>query len=70
MLKYYSGPGGAGIIPDNVKEIASKVFKENVQITSVTIPGSIDYIDIETFAGCRKLRKIILHEGVKCIGEF
>lgn len=70
VLKYYYGTGGEVIIPDNVKEIASKVFKENVQITSVTIPGSIDYIDIEAFAGCRKLKKIILHEGVKCIGEF
>ena len=52
----------------DVKEIDYTALAR-AQITSVTIPGSIEFIDYGAFSDCSNLETVILEEGVKTIGE-
>ena len=52
----------------DVKEIDYTALA-GAQITSVTIPGSVEFIDYGAFSDCSNLETVILEEGVKTIGE-
>lgn len=49
--------------------IGSGVFKDCVNITSVTIPDSIVSIEYDAFKGCTGLTDVVLPEGLTFIGE-
>ncbi len=68
----YEGTASNVIIPSTyngkpVTRIGTNVFKNNKNITNVTIPNSIVEIDGEAFSGCTGLTGITIPEGVKTI---
>ena len=52
----------------DVKEIDYAALL-GLQMTSVTIPGSVELIDYSAFSDCLNLETVILEEGVKTIGK-
>ncbi len=48
------------VIPDGVKRIESKVFKNCKQFTSVVIPDSVEYIGEGAFNGCSGITSITI----------
>ena len=56
------------VIPEGTKEIASDAFAK-MQITSLTIPDSMDSISKNAFCSCRYLNDIDFGNGCKKIGE-
>lgn len=58
-LTEYHGPGGDVVIPDGVEDIyLGKPFRDNTNITSVTIPDSMTGISTSDFMGCTNLTAI------------
>src|SRR5580658_8982355 len=61
----YTGPGGAVAIPTNINgltvtSIGSNAFFLLVNLTSVTIPGSVTNIGELAFAGCTNLTSVTI----------
>ena len=52
-----------------VTEIKFWAFKECAKLTSVTIPGSVTYIEGSAFAGCSSLATITIPNSVTNIGQ-
>lgn len=61
LLGYY-GDGGDIKIPDTVTIIAGEAFLNNDNITSVTIPGSVQVIGYHAFDGCTELERVIFED--------
>ena len=62
------------IIPDTynglpVMRIEMYAFSECTEITSITIPNSVTYIDAQAFSRCTNLQSIIIPNSVTEIGE-
>lgn len=53
-----------------VYNIASSVFTNNKNITSIVVPYTVTSIDIYQFAGCTNLKNITLGNKIKWIGNF
>lgn len=53
-----------------VKYIAADAFKNNSQIESVLIPGSIVSIGNSAFESCVNLKSIVIEQGVEHIGDY
>jgi len=71
---YYTGSGTDIVIPDSfeklpVVEIYYKLFQENTDITSVSIPGTVKEIPEEAFKGCTRLKSVKLSNGLTKIGS-
>ena len=74
----YHGSGGAITLPLHTGLykpangytyiIGEGAFKDNNNITSVTIPSAYTEIETEGFYNCSKLTKVTLNEGLKKIG--
>lgn len=63
LLGYY-GEGGDIVIPNTVTIIGEEAFKDNDNVTSVTIPGSVQQISYAAFEGCTELEKVIFSDPV------
>ena len=61
LIGYY-GNGGDIKIPDTVTFIGEESFKDNDNVTSVTIPGSVQIIGYHAFDGCTALERIIFED--------
>lgn len=61
LLGYY-GNGGDIKIPNTVTVIAGEAFLNNDNVTSVTIPGSVQVIGYHAFDGCTALERIIFED--------
>ena len=57
------------IIPNNVKEISYRAFKNNNEIESIVISDSVEIIGWDAFEGCASLRKVMLGKNVERIGN-
>lgn len=55
VLISYKGTDAAIVIPENVKYIASGVFRDHHELTSVTFPAGLISIGSYAFAGCDNL---------------
>lgn len=62
QLLGYFGDGGDIKIPDTVTIIAGDAFLDNDNITSVTIPGSVQVIGYHAFDGCTALERVIFED--------
>ena len=58
MLTAYHGAGGDVVLPDDVQGIRQGVFANRTDITSITIPSALTYVEHKIFEECRSLRKI------------
>ena len=57
------------VIPSTVTHFAGRnTFKDQKNLVSITIPGSIKWIPEYCFSGCENLREVKLFEGVDGIG--
>ena len=70
FLKYiYSEQVKDFVIPDGITEIGERAFSES-NIVSVEIPSSVKTIHDGAFFKCHSLQRVILHDGLKTIGEY
>ncbi len=51
-------------------EGSTGLFSECTGLTSITLPDSIEYIDIRAFSGCTGLTSINFGKGLKTIGDY
>ncbi len=71
----YTGPGGAVSIPSTitglpVTSIGSSAFQNNINLTSVTIPGSVTSIGDYAFQFCTNLTCVTIPDSVTGIGSY
>jgi hypothetical protein len=71
----YSGPGGAVTIPSNINNLAvtgigNAVFKQNFNLTSVTLPNTLTSIGNNAFDSCLLLTQIVIPDSVTNIGNY
>lgn len=57
VLISYKGTDAEIVIPEDVKYIASGVFRDHHELTSVTFPSELRSIGSYAFAGCSELRE-------------
>lgn len=67
----YSYPSANGdiVIPEGITSMDSGVFSQNVRITGVSLPSTLEKIGDQVFYGCTTLRKVQIPEGVTSIGQ-
>ena len=53
----------------DVKEIGYSAFSDNNQITSISIPGSIETMQYGAFMKCSNLQTVVIEDGAKIIGK-
>lgn len=53
----------------NIVGIADNVFKNNTNITTITIPDGVALIGNYAFSGCKSIQTISIGSGLKSIGE-
>lgn len=54
------------VIPKDVREIDENAFQE-LGIETITIPSGVEEIEEYSFYGCKKLKQVVLNEGLKSI---
>jgi len=57
-------------LPSTLKEIGYGAFCDCKALTSITIPGGVEYIEGLAFAGCDRLESVKFEEGVLGIGDY
>ncbi len=69
VLLFHNGEANGDIvIPDGINQICTFAFKD-LNLTSLTTPKSLKYIELGAFSGCSKLKTIKLNEGLIKIGK-
>ncbi len=58
---------GDYIVKEGTKCIANSAFLECVKLTGITIPDSVESIEVAALAGCTKLTKVKLPKNIKYI---
>lgn len=74
-IKKYKGAGGDVVIPDAIGDIpitaiASNAFKDNDNITSVTLSAGLLSIGEYAFFECSKIKSINFNEGLKTTAKY
>ena len=54
------------VIPKDVREIDKGAF-QGLEMESITIPSGVEEIEEDSFYGCKKLKEVVLNEGLKSI---
>lgn len=55
------------VISDGLRRIENSAFYECSSLLSITIPSTVDDIDMGTFSYCNSLREVVLRDGLKKI---
>lgn len=66
ILEKSETPSGEMII-SGIDRIKDKAYEKNENITSVEIMGDVKIIGEKAFSRCKKIKKLILHEGIEKI---
>ena len=67
--RYILDDKGVLTIKEGVDMIRDGEFKGMDQVKKVIIPGTVDSIGNQAFAGCKSLKEIVSSEGVRWIWE-
>lgn len=67
-LLAYTGPGGDVVI-EGATSIAHDAFENCTNVTSVTMPGRVTYIEDGAFKGCTGLREVTFSDALESIGN-
>ena len=75
VLVGYNGLGGDVIIPGDVNgqqvlKVGAEVFRNNMSLTSVSFPDTLDEIGDYAFYGCSSLRQVAFNDGLLKIGNW
>lgn len=65
----YQDSKGVIVFDDNVKMIGGMAFKENCNLTSISIPEGVEKIGMTAFFNCTSLTSITIPSGVTEIGD-
>lgn len=57
------------VIPDGVRAVGPRAFKECLQLQRVVFPDSLEELGDEAFRGCASLREIHLGENISHVGH-
>ena len=68
VLKHYSGEDTEVVVPEGVVTIGTMAFYAS-NVTKVTLPSTVKYIDGSAFGECYNLESINLPEGLISIGD-
>ena len=69
VLIKYQGPGGDVVIPDGIKSIGDRAFRNCSCLMSVIIPDGVTSIGTWAFQYCSNLTSVTIPESVTSIGE-
>ena len=56
--------------PDFVTVIPHGMFQGSKKLKTISVPGSVEKIDVCCFADCESLENVILHEGTQLIRDY
>ena len=83
VKKYDSGYEIVGLVNEEQKEVVipkwietfrikkvSDFLKDNEHVESITIKSGVEEIEENAFSGCRKLRTVIIPQGIARIGNY
>lgn len=66
-LTQYCGNEETVTVPDGVTEICARAFENNVNLKSLYVPQSVQYVGESAFMNCSSLKSAVM-DGVRCIG--
>ena len=69
ILLAYKGTDSVVILPEGIKQIAPNCFEKHTEISSVTLPASLEIVGEDAFNGCSNLRTISGGTNVKEIRD-
>ena len=69
LLMVPASISGTFTVKDGTVKISECAFFNCTEITEIKLPTSVTVIESSAFSGCRKLEKMILHEGIEKIGN-
>ena len=58
------------VLPEGTRVIVDGIFRDNADLRSVKIPGSVENICAGLFSGCIGLTEVVIENGVKNIGPY
>lgn len=70
LIVFPSGRSGDYQIPDGTVSVGDYAFYYCVNISSITVPGSVRSLGEGAFGNCSSLTKAVLNEGLEEIGEY
>lgn len=70
LIVFPSGRSGDYQIPEGTTRVEDYAFYYCVNVSSVTIPGSVKSLGEGAFGNCSSLTQVILNEGLEEVGEY
>lgn len=70
LIVFPSGHSGDYQIPDGTVSVGDYAFYYCVNVSSITVPGSVRSLGEGAFGNCSSLTKAVLNEGLEEIGEY
>ena len=70
LIVFPSGRSGDYQIPDGTVSVGDYAFYYCVNVSSITVPGSVRSLGEGAFGNCSSLTKAALNEGLEEIGEY
>ena len=70
LIVFPSGRSGDYQIPDGTVSVGDYAFYYCVNVSSITVPGSVRSLGEGAFGNCSSLTKTVLNEGLEEIGEY
>lgn len=70
LIIFPSGRSGDYQIPDGTVSVGDYAFYYCVNVSSITVPGSVRSLGEGAFGNCSSLTKAVLNEGLEEIGEY
>lgn len=70
LIMFPSGRSGDYQIPDGTVSVGDYAFYYCVNVSSITVPGSVRSLGEGAFGNCSSLTKAVLNEGLEEIGEY
>ena len=70
LIVFPSGRSGDYKIPEGTVSVEDYAFYYCVNVTSITVPGTVKSFGEGAFGDCKALNKVILNEGLEEVGEY
>ena len=67
VLVLYDGPGGDVTVPDGVRGIGPRAFRQYLLMESLTLPAGLEYIAEDAFLYCTELVSVTFGPGLRKI---